>query len=414
MRVANCVRAVFPQHGYGGLERAATALTRNMLQRGVDLDLYTRAFPAGMPFVATEGAKGRLAVHTVRYGRFPLPPNGIPARLTNYSSFVEEMGRRVSAQARAGSLSAVYAHGLCAWGVRRVGRWGVPLVANPHGLEEFKVRHPLKRLAYAPFRAWVRSGCRSADAVIATDRSIKSELVTLLGLREEKVVVVPNGVDLDEIHSHASEEMRAALALKWPHLAAGDDTLRGISVGRLEQNKGFEYLLRALAEARPQIGESWGWLLVGEGSLKPQLTALVRELGLDNHLFLAGSVADKELHNLYAMSDLFAHPSLYEGSSLVTLEAMSHRLPVVASAVGGIPDKVIDGETGYLVRPGDVAQLATHIVRMAQSPAERRVMGERAAAKVAAEFSWRSIAEQTEMLLRRLIDERNACRSQEV
>jgi glycosyltransferase involved in cell wall biosynthesis len=137
-------------------------------------------------------------------------------------------------------------------------------------------------------------------------------------------------------------------------------------------------------------------------------------LGLDNHLFLAGSVADKELHNLYAMSDLFAHPSLYEGSSLVTLEAMSHRLPVVASAVGGIPDKVIDGETGYLVRPGDVAQLATHIVRMAQSPAERRVMGERAAAKVAAEFSWRSIAEQTEMLLRRLIDERNACRSQEV
>jgi glycosyltransferase involved in cell wall biosynthesis len=290
----------------------------------------------------------------------------------------------------------------------------VPLVANPHGLEEFKVRDPLKRLAYAPFRAWVRSGCRSADAVIATDRSMRSELVTLLGLREEKAVVIPNGVDLEEIHSHLNEGSQKELARRWPHLAAGDDTLKGISVGRLEQNKGFEYLVRALAEAKPELGESWGWLLVGEGSLKPQLASLVRELGLSDHLFLAGAVTDRELHNLYTMSDLFVHPSLYEGSSLVTLEAMAHGLPVVASAVGGIPDKVTAGETGFLVKPGDTAQLAAMIARMAKHPDERRTMGERGAARVAAEFSWQSIAAQTEMLLRRLIEERNACRSQEV
>lgn len=414
MRVANCVRAIFPQHGYGGLERAATALTRNLLLRSVDVDLYTRALPPGAPFRVPAGATGRVAVHTVRYGRLPLPPNGIPARLTNYRYFVEEMGRRVVAQARAGSLSSVYAHGLCAWGARRVGHWGVPLVANPHGLEEFKVRHPLKRLAYAPFRAWVRSGCRAADAVVATDHSMKSELAKLLGLREEKVVVVPNAVDLDELHSHADEDVRAELARRWPHLGPGDDTLRGISVGRLEQNKGFEYLVRALAQARGQLGERWGWLLVGEGSLKPDLESLVRELGLSDHLFLTGAVSERELGNLYAMSDLFVHPSLYEGSSLVTLEAMSHGLPVIASAVGGIPDKVIDGETGLLVRPGDASQLAAKIAQLAGKPRERRIMGERGADRVVAEFSWRSIAAETEMLLRRLVDERNACRSQEV
>ncbi|HEY0070981.1 MAG TPA: glycosyltransferase, partial [Chloroflexia bacterium] len=364
MRVANCVRAIFPQHGYGGLERAATALTRNLLLRDVDVDLYTRALPAGMPVRVPGGAKGRLAVHTVRYGRLPLPPNGIPARLTNYRYFVEEMGRRVGAQARSGTLSAVYAHGLCAYGVRQVGRWGVPLVANPHGLEEFKARDPLKRLAYAPFRAWVRSGCRSADAVVATDRSMRSELVTLLGLREERVVVVPNGVDLEEIHSHFDEEVRSELVRRWPHLALGDGTLKGISVGRLEQNKGFEYLVRALAEVKPELGERWVWLLVGEGSLKPQLASLVRELGLSDHLVLAGALTDRELHNLYAMSDLFVHPSLYEGSSLVTLEAMVHGLPVVASAVGGIPDKVAEGETGFLVKPGNTHQLAAMIAWM--------------------------------------------------
>jgi glycogen(starch) synthase len=228
------------------------------------------------------------------------------------------------------------------------------------------------------------------------------------------VVVIPNGVDLDEIHSHFNEDVRSELARRWPHLASGDDTLRGISVGRLEQNKGFEYLVRALAEARPRLGERWGWLLVGEGSLKPYLAGLVRELGLSDHLFLAGSLTDAELHNVYAMSDLFAHPSLYEGSSLVTLEAMSHGLPVVASAVGGIPDKVIEGETGYLVTPGDPAQLAARIAELAKRPWERRAMGERGAARVATEFSWRTIAAQTEMLLRHLIDERHACRSQEV
>lgn len=414
MRVANCVRAIFPQHGYGGLERAATALTRNLLLRGVDVDLFTRALPPGKPLRVPPGAKGRVAVHPVRYGRLPLPPNGIPARLTNYRAFVEEMGRRVGAMSRGGALSAVYAHGLCAWGVRRVGQWGVPLVANPHGLEEFKVRDPLKRLAYAPFRAWVRSGCRAADAVIATDRSMRLELVTLLGLRKERVVVVPNGVDLDEVRSHFDVEVRSELARRWPHLASGDDTLKGISVGRLEQNKGFEHLVRALAEARPQLGERWGWVLVGEGSLKPHLAGLVRELGLSDHLFLAGGLSDPELHNLYAMSDLFAHPSLYEGSSLVTLEAMAHGLPVIASAVGGIPDKVVEGETGFLVSPGDTSQLVARIAELATRPGERRAMGERGAARVEAEFSWQSIAAQTELLLRRLIDVRQACRSKEV
>ncbi|HEX8221189.1 MAG TPA: glycosyltransferase family 4 protein [Chloroflexia bacterium] len=414
MRVANCVRATFPQHGYGGLERAATALTRNLLLGGMDVDLFTRALPAGTPLRVPAGAKGRVAVHPVRYGRLPLPPNGIPARLTNYRAFVEEMGRRVGAMSRSGALSAVYAHGLCAWGVRKVGQWGVPLVANPHGLEEFKVRDPLKRLAYAPFRAWVQSGCRAADAVIATDRSMRSELVSLLGLGEDRVVVIPNGVDLDEVRSYYNVEARSELARRWPHLASGDDTLKGISVGRLEQNKGFEHLVRALAEARPQLGERWGWLLVGEGSMKPRLAALVGELGLSDHLFFAGSLPDAELHNLYAMSDLFAHPSLYEGSSLVTLEAMSHGLPVIASAVGGIPDKVAEGETGFLVRPGDASQLAGRLAELARRPGERRAMGERGAARVEAEFSWRSIAEQTEMLLRRLIGGRHACRSEEV
>lgn len=414
MRVAHCVRAIFPQHGYGGLERASSALTRNLLVRGVDVSLFTRAFPDGPPYLPPTEAAGRLTVHPVRYGRLPLPPNGIPARLTNYRQFAEQVGVRVEAMARRGRLDAVYAHGLCAWGVRGVGAWGVPVVANPHGMEEFKVREPLKRLAYTPFRQWVRAGCRAADRVIATDYSMREELLAYLRLPTEKVEVVPNGVDVSQVMALLDPAVQAQLARRWSHLAAEGVTLSGVSVGRLEANKGFESLIRALASVRDRLGDSWAWVLVGDGSLQPRLEALVTELDMGGRFFFAGSLSDAELHNLYAMSDLFAHPTLFEGSSLVTLEAMLHSLPVVASAVGGIPDKVVEGETGLLVRPGDVAQLAEAIVWMSGHPEERTRMGREGRRKVVAEFSWSAIAGQTERLLQRLVDERNACRLQEV
>lgn len=414
MRIANCVRAVFPQHGYGGLERAASALTRNLLMRGNDVALFTRALPDGQPYIPLTGASGRLTVHPVRYGRLPLPPNGIPARLTNYRHFVEGMGARVEGMAREEMLDAVYAHGLCAFGVRRVGSWGVPLLANPHGLEEFKVRDPLKRLAYTPFRAWVRAGCHAADCVIATDHAMRDELLTLLRLPQQKVEVVPNGVDIDEMRALLDPAVQGRLAERWPHLGHDDVIFRGVSVGRLEANKGFEHLLRALASTRNGLGSRWGWVLVGQGSLQPRLEALVRELDLADNFFFAGALSDAELHNLYAMSDLFAHPTLFEGSSLVTLEAMLHGLPVVASAVGGIPDKVAEGETGMLVRPSDEGQLAGALLWMVAHPEERSKMGANGARKVAAEFSWRSIAQQTEQLLHRLANERHACRMEEV
>src|SRR5204862_81279 len=145
-----------------------------------------RPLPTGQPFPAEADWLASLTVHTARYGRLPLRPNGIPARLTNYRTFVDEMGRRVEGMSRKGYLQGVYAQGLCAWGVRRAGEWGVPIIANPQGMEDFKVRDPLKRLAYAPFRAWVRAGCRAADRVIATDHATRDEVRTLLGVDPDR------------------------------------------------------------------------------------------------------------------------------------------------------------------------------------------------------------------------------------
>ncbi|MFL5733634.1 MAG: glycosyltransferase family 4 protein [Chloroflexia bacterium] len=411
MRIAHCVRAVFPQHGYGGLERAAAALTRHLLERGVDVVLFTRPMPPGQPFATSPAWKGLLIVRPVRYGALPLRPNGIPARLTNYRLFVEEMGARVERMAYKGMVDAVYAQGLCAWGVRRASEWGVPMVANPQGMEDFKVRHPFKRLAYTPFRRWVRQGCRAADRVIATDYATRHEVPDLLGVDPARVAVIPNGVSIEEARAAVGPSVQQDLAARWPFLRE-DSIFKGISVGRLEANKGFEYLLTALASA--SLPTDWHWILVGDGSLKPRLEARAAELGLGANLHFAGQVGDAELHNLYAMSNLFTHPTLYEGSSLVTLEAMAHGLPVVASAVGGIPDKVVEGVTGFLVPPADPGKLAQSVTWIATHPEEARRMGTRGTQLAQEKFSWRRIAAQTDELLATLIDERAACRAEEV
>lgn len=394
MRLAYCVRAIYPQHGYGGLERSATSLYRHLLAAGTDIALFTRALPTGEPLHSPSGVRAKLTVHPVQYGRLPLPPNGIPARLTNYRAFVDEMGRGVRGLAYRGHVSGVYAHGLCAWGVRNANEWGIPMIANPHGLEEFKVRDPLKRLAYAPFRAWVRAGCVAADRVVATDRSMRDEVARLLKIDPAKVVVLPNGVDVDELRALVSSEVQTSLMERFPLTSHQQGSALGISVGRLEANKGFDHLLRALDLAGKK-GAMWRWVFVGDGSQKTALMELAGDLGLSERVLFTGSLSDRELHSLYPMCDLFAHPTLYEGSSLVTLEALVHNLPVVASAVGGIPDKVIEGETGFLVPPGNEQALTDKLEWMWLHPQERVKMGQRGERLAREQFTWERVAEQT-------------------
>ena len=102
---------------------------------------------------------------------------------------------------------------------------------------------------------------------------------------------------------------------------------------------------------------------------------------------------------------MFVHATHFEGSSLVTLEAMAHGLPVVATAAGGIPDKVVDGESGRLVPPGDVPALAAAIAEVARDPERRRRLGARGRELVLERFGWPALARRTiavyEELLRR-------------
>jgi glycosyltransferase involved in cell wall biosynthesis len=116
-------------------------------------------------------------------------------------------------------------------------------------------------------------------------------------------------------------------------------------------------LLRAFSIAKNLPGD-WKAYLVGAGSESEPLKDLARGLGLTDRIVFTGPISDSDLEELYAKAGLFLHPTLYEGSSIVTLEAMKHALPIIATRTGGLPDKVLPGKNGWLVPPNDPESFA--------------------------------------------------------
>lgn len=367
MRVALLSRAVFPLHGYGGLERHVAALEKYLRLEGCEVTLYTSP-PASSP------AADRKGTIFVPYRLIPWPRRkgfAILDRDTNYLLWSVRAARRLLAgeppdivQADGG---AGFGHALLA-GVR-----SPPLILHPHGMEEFHAP-PVKRAMYLPLRSGTRYAARRASRVLAPDASMKKDVLKNLRVGEAKVALVPNAIDLSQI----DREVPAA------ELGIPRDARVILSVGRLESNKGFSFLVRALS----RIPKGFLWVLVGEGPERGALEAEIEREGLRPQARLMGRMTDDALQALYERADLFVHPTLYEGSSLVTLEAMAHRKAVVATRVGGIPDKIADRENGLLVPPADVDALARAILDALSDRGRLEAWGAKSRALVEARFSW--------------------------
>lgn len=408
-------RVVFPLHGFGGIERHVFHLVTHLARLGARVTLYVQhptAEDAGLKIedraVALDSPSSILhpeflpGVEKVTFLRYDytsplLRPNSIAGRQINYPWYTWQLGRLVAAAARRGEYDVVHAQGLCAAGYGAIRARDqllrrVPFLANPHGLEEYRTPDWRKWLAYTPFRALYSYGTRSADRAIATDACTQGDLPHYLGVDPRRVVVIPSAIDVDECASWTDPVLGAALRERFG-LAQADLTL--LSVSRLERNKGYHVLAEALARLRGRLPPRWRWLLVGQGKERQALEAQARALGIAEHVTFAGKLSDTELHSLYEQIDMFVHPTLYEGSSLVTLEAMLHHRPVVASDAGGIPDKVFPGRNGLLVRPGDVADLAEKLAAALVARAQWPAWGEQSERIVREVFDWPVVARRT-------------------
>src|SRR5207237_1518863 len=234
-----------------------------------------------------------------------------------------------------------------------------------------------------------------ADEVIAADRSLDPVVMRHLKIDASKVHTIPNALDLPAIDSLTDPALIGELRRRHG-IAAGEVVL--LSAGRLEKNKGFQVLLHALAAVRDLSsleGRSWRWISIGDGPYRDRLQSLARDLSLGDRVRFQGRVSDAEMHAWHEISTLFVHPTLYEGSSLVTLEASAHRRAVVASAAGGLPDKVRPGINGWLVAPGEAGGLAAAISGALSDTARLERYGRGGRGIVEREFSWRAAGDAT-------------------
>jgi glycosyltransferase involved in cell wall biosynthesis len=428
LRVAMLARVVFPLHGFGGIERHVFHLVTHLARLGVRVTLYVQPALDGErrrtkdESFQTQGSVGSSSVlrpaslpgvEKVVFLRYDytspyLRPNSILGRQINYPWYTWQLGRMAAAAARGGEVDIVHAQGLCAAGYGWIRQRDpllkrLPFIANPHGLEEYRTQDIRKWLAYAPFRALYSFGSRAADRAIATDACTKDDLPRYLGVSPQRVVVIPSAIDVAECMGWTSDAQRAAMRARF-QLDQADLVL--LSVSRLERNKGYHILAEALARLRERLPARWRWLLVGQGKERQALEQQARDLGIAEHVSFAGKLDDTELHSLYEEVDLVVHPTLYEGSSLVTLEAMIHAKPIVASAAGGIPDKVFDGRNGYLTRPGDVDDLAAKISLALDARASWPAWGQASVQIVRTTFDWPVVARRTLAEYERMYAER--------
>jgi glycogen synthase len=407
LHVLVVTRSIAPIHGVGGLERHGRDLLQHLLERGVRVSLLTQ--PPFSSCSADDLRHDRLTTHFVPYWTFPGAGHRgttVIDRSTAYPWFGRRAGRLAAQLVRSGGIHIVHGMGAATLGyaaAREADRYEtVPLLFNPHGMEEFGSTGPglssAKRLLYAPLRAAVRRCARAADRVVATDRVLVPTVQAHLHVDPSRIAVVPNAVDVEAIDR--THDARAAIALRERAGVPPADTLL-VAVGRLEENKGFHVLIEALsryAAATPGATSPgvarWRLALLGEGSQRARLERAVSGAGLRDLVLMPGRVSDAELHGWYDAADLFVHPSLYEGSSIVTLEAMAHRLPVVATRAGGLPDKVRPGLNGWLVEPGDVAAMAQALEAALRAPGALEAMGRESRAIVDREFGWPAVADR--------------------
>jgi glycosyltransferase involved in cell wall biosynthesis len=267
-------------------------------------------------------------------------------------------------------------------------RAGVPIVSVSRGWtgENIKV-HLYEQLD--------RFNLRYMDAVVAVSEG-QAKKVLKTGVPADRLTIIRNAARLDAFRSPLPE-YRDRLR----QIAGGSgDELIILAAGRLSPEKGFAVLVEAAAMVR-KSGANHRFVLFGEGSERPLLEKRIGELGLSNRFILAGFHEDLDCWLPWA--DVVVLPSYTEGLPNVALEASAAGVPVVATAVGGTPEVVRDGDTGYLVLPGNPVALSDKILSLCRDEFLRRRLGEAGRLFMHEHFSFAAQADAYQRLFARLV-----------
>lgn len=256
--------------------------------------------------------------------------------------------------------------------------FGLPVVCTAHG-SDLKV-YP----ARSPAAAWATSwALRRVDQLITVSEDLAQIAQALAG--PLPIHVIHNGADESLFAPRPKNTARAKLGLPLDQQVV-------LFAGNLVEIKGVEYLLEAVAKLRR---ETMLVCMLGDGELRTKLASLSARLGISQQCHFAGARPHDELGFWFSAADCFVLPSLSEGFPTVLAEATMSGVPVVATAVGGVPEVIENGRTGLLVPPGNSSALAEAIRAILDNVVPVRDMVERAQIRARNELTWAANARKT-------------------
>ena len=236
-------------------------------------------------------------------------------------------------------------------GVLCVRRLAVPVVVTCHHTYRQQVRHIRSQFWKAIFIPFEKRTYRLADRIVAVSEATKNALVEQYGISEDKVTVIHNAVDTSRFHPLEITGNQHSL----------------LYIGRVDQRKGIEYLIRSMPLVVRTIPDAQ-LLVGGKGSCLEKMRSLVRELDLERNVTFLGFVPDDQLNTLYNQARCVVVPSIFEGFGITVIEALAAGTRVVGTEVDGIREILESGEYGRLVPYGDHQALADAVITELREP----------------------------------------------
>ncbi len=367
MKIALCLENFNPARG--GAERYVSDLAHLLCHEGHQVHIHTLS--------STVSPRDNLFVHFVQ----------VPLRPKWLRTLAFALG--VKRQVRAGSYDVIHSFGRTLGmhvfqplgGSQMASLLGnLRSISRPlaKGLRALGYVFSLRRFSYFLVE---RAQMRDARLVIAISPMVRNDLIRHNRMKPEEVRIVRNGVDLEKFHPRNVPLHRQAVRRE---LGLKEDDILILFVAHNFRLKGLLPLMRALSRLRSP-GASYHLAVLGEGKIS-RYAALARRLGVGEGVIFLGSREDTPRY--YAAADIFVHPSFYDPSALVVLEAMASGLPAITTTFCGTSEIITQGKEGFVVEtPRDIFVLVEMIRRLAD-PGLRKAMGA-AARRRAEEFPYR-------------------------
>jgi starch synthase len=404
MRVALFTRE-FPPNVYGGAGVHVDYLSRELAKEiAVEVHCWGRQ-RSDQANLHVRGAEPWDQISNETEGKFKSALEALSLNLTQVKSLTD--------------VNIVHTH---TWYTSMAGFFAktlykIPFVLTTHSLEPLRAWKAEQLGSGYAMSSWMeRTAILDADAVIAVSESTKADILRAYpDLKSDRIHVIYNGIDLAEYQKNSGTKALTDYGVNpaAPYV---------LFVGRITRQKGVTHLVDAIRYLPPETQV----VLCAGAPDTPEIAAELRQKIEDarrDHPFIVWiekMLTKQETIQLYSHARLFCCPSVYEPFGIINLEAMACRVPVVASATGGIREVVVEGETGYLVPfsqdpvtgfPADpekfARDLAAGIDRLLGNPEKCRSFGEAGRHRVEETFSWTAIAKQTIELYQEVIERRS-------